>query len=100
MMIVHAGEPSQTRVLRCVSLVNIPGLVGARYLSAALDYLFGGGPQALNPVVRDQFLQQQISVLEIELPLLLGKNLGLGRKYLLGRHACLRRPLTAAAVIY
>ena len=95
-MVIHAGETPQTRVLACVGLVDVPHGVRRRYRPAAIDHLLGGSPQPLDPVVAQELLQQHVAVLEVELALLLGQNLWLQSQHLFWGH----RPTSSHAVLH
>ncbi len=93
-MVVHAGEPAQAGALAGVALVEVPDRVGPGDAAAPLHHRLGGGAQPLDPAVGQEFLQQQVAVLEIELALLLRQHARLDGKDLLGRHR--RSPVAAA----
>src|SRR5690349_1166157 len=86
MMIVHAGQTAQPRLLRGVAAINVPGGIRPRNFAAHFHRLLGGGAQALDPTVREELLQQNEAVGEIELALLLREDAGFGGKDLFGRH--------------
>ena len=70
-VVVHAGQPAQARLLGGVALVEVPHRVRFGDAAAAIDYLVGGSAQALDPAVGQEPLEQQIAILEVELALLL-----------------------------
>ena len=56
---------------------------------ALVDHLLGRLPQPSYPVIGQQLLQQDVTVLEVEFPLLLRQHLRPDGKYLFGRHVFL-----------
>ena len=86
----RAGEPAQPGVVGGVTGLQVEDPVGAGEGPAPVDHLVGGGPEARQPVVGDDRLDEQVAVLEVELPLRLGEHPGLVGEDLVWQHS---RPL-------
>ena len=97
MMIVHARKPPQARVLAGVALVDVPDVVRLGDAAALVHHLVGGAAQPLDPAVGQEFLEQDVAVLEIELALLLRQHARLDGKDVLRRHGALPWPRAVPA---
>ena len=79
-------ESRRSRGLSRVSRLMCQTSSDLATIAAAVCHLVGDRAQALDPAVGQEFLQQNVTVLEIELALLLRENARLGGKHLLGGH--------------
>ena len=75
-VVVHTGQSPQPRMFRGVSAIDIPSTVGLSDFAAAFNHFLGGGPQALDPTVGKEFLQQDEAIGEIKFALLFREDAG------------------------
>ena len=75
MRIDRAKETPQAGIARGMTRFHVKEFFGRGCYPALLNELVGRCPEGIQPVIRDEFLQQQISLIEIKLTLLLGEDL-------------------------
>jgi hypothetical protein len=87
MVVDRAGQPAQPGFVGGMTRLQVEDPVGAGEGPAAVDHLLRSGPQARQPVVVDDRLDQQVTVLEVELALGLGQHPGLVGEDLFWQHS-------------
>src|SRR5688572_8375679 len=92
MMVVWARESAQARMGSCVVGLDVPFFVAPSHLPTFLDHALGHGAQSGDPIVRQEFFEQNEAIFEVALTLLLAEDLSRNGQDLVRRHGHLLHP--------